>query len=284
MEEIRSLPNARVSQKILSATAWILASAAIVYGFPLWLFSIVVTLLSAVALFELFVLAKDREVPIHVWTGMTCGLSIPVATYLVGSGVIPVGSLVELDGLLLVILLLSLFVAQSTRRENTRALAIVGVTLLSVLYVSWLFSFLIKLRVLPYGRHLVAFLLLTAKGSDIGGYLIGSRFGRHRLIPRISPNKSVEGFWGGLFISVAAAYFCHFLLPAVALWQLILIGGVVGGISQFGDLAESIIKRDFQVKDSGALFPGIGGVLDLIDSLLLSAPFFYYWVIWFWQL
>ncbi len=284
MEETPSLSSLKSGKKIFSATAWVLASAVIVYCFPLWLFSSVVTVLICVALFELFTLAKDREIPIHIWTGMIYGVSIPIATFLVASRTVPLVSLVELDGLLLVTIFLSLFVAQATRRENARALAIISVTFMAVFYISWLFSFLIKLRVLEQGRHLAAFLLLTAKGSDVGGYLIGSYFGSHRLIPRISPNKSVEGFWGGIAVSILGAYLCHFLLPAIPLWQLLTVGAVLGGISQFGDLAESIIKRDCQVKDSGKLIPGIGGIMDLIDSLLLSAPIFYYWVIWFWKL
>ena len=282
--EIPSLHRLKISSKILSASLWIIASALVIYLFPLWLFSVVITGLICIALIELFKLARDHKIPIHIWTGMTFGISIPIATYLVGSKIIPLGSLVELDGVLLVTILFSLFVAQSTRRENTRALAIVGVTFIAVFYISWLFSFLIKLRVLPQGCHLVAYLLLVAKGSDVGGYLIGSRFGRHHLIPRISPNKSVEGFWGGLLVSCIAAYFCQLILPMVPLWHLLLTGVVLGGISQFGDLAESIIKRDCQVKDSGSLIPGIGGIMDLIDSLLLSAPLFYYWVIWGWKL
>lgn len=283
MEETPFLHKLRIRKKILSGTAWIFASAFIIYRFPLWLFSAIITALICIALFELFALAKDREIPIHVWTGMIYGVSIPVATFLVGSRVVPIVSLVELDGLLLVTIFLSLFVAQATRRENARALAIISVTFMAVFYISWLFSFLIKLRVLEQGKHLAAFLLLTAKGSDVGGYLIGSYFGSHRLIPRISPNKSVEGFWGGIAISILGAYLCHFFLPRIPLWQLLAIGGILGGISQFGDLAESIIKRDCQVKDSGKLIPGIGGIMDLIDSLLLSAPIFYYWVIWFWR-
>lgn len=278
------LPNPKISKKIISGTSWILLSAIIIYLFPLWLFSLVITVLVSIALFELLSLARKHHIPIHVWTGMSYGISIPIVTYLVGSGIIPLVSLVELDGLLVITILLSLFIAQATRRENIQALTIVSVTFMAVFYTSWLFSYLIKLRVLPQGQHLVAFLLLTAKGSDVGGYLIGSRFGKHRLIPRISPNKSVEGFWGGLFISVTAAFFCQFLLPAVPVWQLMVVGALLGGISQFGDLAESIIKRDFQVKDSGALIPGIGGAMDLIDSLLLSAPLFYYWVVTFWKI
>ena len=240
--------------------------------------------MNAIALSELFALAKDRDIPVHSWTGFSAGLATPIFTYLVAMQLIPIQSLEQLDGLLVAGILFALFVAQATRRENKLALVIVGVTFLSVFYVSWFFSFLIKLRVRPEGAHLVAFLLLVTKGSDIGGYLIGSRFGSHRLIPRISPNKSVEGFLGGLVVSLSAAFFCQLILSKQPLWHLLGLGLVLGVISQFGDLAESIIKRDCQVKDSGTIIPGMGGMLDLVDSLLLTAPLFYYWVVWVWRL
>ena len=98
-----------------------------------------------------------------------------------------------------------------------------------------------------------------------------------RLIPRISPNKSVEGAVGGLAFSVLGAFACRGMLP-LAVWQLVLAGLVIGVAGQLGDLSESLMKRDCEIKDSAEVIPGMGGVLDIIDSLLFTAPVFYFYL------
>ncbi|MEK7084296.1 MAG: phosphatidate cytidylyltransferase, partial [Patescibacteria group bacterium] len=168
------------------------------------------------------------------------------------------------------------------RRANTQN-AIVGLstTLFGVLYVSWFFSFLVKIRLmLPGvdGVKLLAFILLVTKSGDIGALLVGIRFGKHPLLPNVSPNKSIEGAAGSFLFSVIAAVACRSFLPELPYFSMIhvaLMGAFFGGLGQLGDLSESLIKRDCHVKDSGKLLPGMGGVLDVIDSLLFSAPAFY---------
>lgn len=125
------------------------------------------------------------------------------------------------------------------------------------------------------GHRLVALCLLVTKGCDIGAYLIGRSIGKRPLVPTISPKKTVEGGVGGLVVSVLAAALSASYLPEVSLWQLILVGVILGIVAQAGDLFESIVKRACQVKDSGWLLPGLGGVLDTIDSVLFAAPVFY---------
>ena len=124
-------------------------------------------------------------------------------------------------------------------------------------------------------------ILLITKTGDIGAYLIGSKWGKHTLISRISAGKSVEGAIGGLFFSISAALACKSFLPEHSVFSysnLILMGSSLGVLGQLGDLSESLIKRDCQVKDSGKVFPGLGGVLDTIDSLLFTAPAFYFYM------
>ncbi len=119
------------------------------------------------------------------------------------------------------------------------------------------------------------------KSGDMGAYVIGSRFGRHALLPKVSPNKSVEGGVGALVTSaVVAVLFTGFLPKGVdfPMWQVALMGAFFGGLGQLGDLSESLIKRDCGVKDSGKLMPGLGGILDMIDSLLFAAPAFYLYI------
>ena len=120
-------------------------------------------------------------------------------------------------------------------------------------------------------------MLLITKLGDIGAYLIGSSFGKHPLIPRISPKKTIEGAFGGLLFSVLGALASRIFLGFDYL-HLILIGLGLGILGQLGDLSESLLKRDCGIKDSGSIFPGMGGVLDEIDSLLFAGPVFYFYL------
>ena len=153
----------------------------------------------------------------------------------------------------------------------------ISTTLFGILYVSWFFSFLIKIRYLHAGLGFLAALLLITKLGDIGAYLIGSSFGKHPLIPRISPKKTIEGAFGGLLFSVLGALASRIFLGFDYL-HLILIGLGLGILCQLGDLSESLLKRDCGIKDSGSIFPGMGGVLDEIDSLLFAGPVFYFYL------
>ncbi len=134
------------------------------------------------------------------------------------------------------------------------------------------------------GRNWLLLALLTTFATDTGAYLVGRAIGRHPLAPAISPNKTWEGAIGGFVGAVAAAllmgqFFNLGLSPAAWNWQLPLIGATVGIAAQAGDLLESRLKRLAQVKDAGNLMPGHGGLLDRLDSLLLTIPVVYYLVI-----
>ncbi len=183
--------------------------------------------------------------------------------------------------LFIVIAFLLILFMQFARQDNKNAILGLSTTLFGVLYVSWFFSFLVKIRLLLPGMEgvkLLGFILLVTKSGDVGALLIGTTIGRHPLIPKVSPNKSVEGTLGGILVSSLTAVMCCSFLPLeihFPLWQIALMGMFFGSLGQLGDLSESLIKRDCGVKDSGKLFPGLGGVLDMIDSLLFSAPAFY---------
>jgi phosphatidate cytidylyltransferase len=114
--------------------------------------------------------------------------------------------------------------------------------------------------------------------GDVGAYLVGRAFGKHPLIPRISPNKTIEGTIGGLAFSVASALAGKFYLQNFSIPHLLTLGLLLGILAQVGDLAESMLKRDCAVKDSGNSISGFGGMLDIIDSLIFTAPIFYFYV------
>ena len=148
--------------------------------------------------------------------------------------------------------------------------------MMSFFYLPWCLGFFIKLMFLKGidGRLLIVFLILTAKGTDIFSYVFGKSIGKHKMSPVISPNKTIEGAIGGLLCSLLIAGLCQkiFMKQAFPLSQTLLYGFMISGISILGDLTESLLKRDSCIKDSGGAIPGLGGILDMLDSILFAAP------------
>ncbi|EKD28977.1 MAG: Phosphatidate cytidylyltransferase [uncultured bacterium] len=158
----------------------------------------------------------------------------------------------------------------------------ISISLFAFIYISWCMGFVIKLLFIPQmdGRILVFFLILVAKSTDIFGYVFGKTMGKKKIAPTISPGKTVEGTIGGISCAVFIGLLFHgFVLSKYFnLLETLIISLLVAVVSFFGDLAESLLKRDSEIKDSGGLIPGLGGVLDLLDSVLLSAPLLYFCV------
>ena len=155
----------------------------------------------------------------------------------------------------------------------------VGSSLLMIVYVGFLAAFGVRLRVDlggPVGAWALLYFLLVVKSADIGAYVTGRLLGRHRIVPAISPSKTLEGFLGGGVLAVIVAYLAsRVLLPdaaALGAGQSAVFGLVMGLLGPAGDLFESILKRDAGVKDSGRRIPAFGGVLDMMDSPLFAAP------------
>jgi phosphatidate cytidylyltransferase len=129
------------------------------------------------------------------------------------------------------------------------------------------------------GRWWIAYLLVVTKITDVGAYFAGSLWGRRKLAPAISPKKTIEGAIFGLACAMAASLAFSLLGNYAGPFRLrtlewLFLGGLLGAVGQFGDLSESLLKRDANKKDSNAL-PGVGGVLDLVDSILFNAPIIY---------
>jgi phosphatidate cytidylyltransferase len=134
-------------------------------------------------------------------------------------------------------------------------------------------------RALDGGEFLVFFVVLVTWAGDTGAYYVGMSLGRHQLAPVISPNKTVEGLMGGLLLALAMAVVASlWFLPSLTLADCLATGLLLAGAGLLGDLVESALKRSAGVKDSGMLIPGHGGMLDRLDSLLFTAPIFYYYV------
>jgi phosphatidate cytidylyltransferase len=161
-------------------------------------------------------------------------------------------------------------------------------TVAGILYIGWLGAYFISLVNLPEGRFWLLTVLPAVWAADSGAYIVGTRLGRHKMTPRLSPKKSWEGFLGGIVFSVVItallAYGWQQLGgPGSAITPLrgVILGLALSTLPTLGDLGESMLKRQVGVKDSGTLLPGHGGVFDRIDSWLWAAPVGYYVIVWF---
>jgi phosphatidate cytidylyltransferase len=168
-------------------------------------------------------------------------------------------------------------------RQSQQAITLMAGTVLATLYFGGLGWFLLALRVkhatgensFRGSTAVIIMILLVVKFTDIGAFFGGKLFGRHKLIPWLSPGKTWEGLFCGLIFAGAMAAAWAPAIQPLTVYKAILIGVILGGVGQLGDLLESLMKRDADVKDSGTLVPGFGGVLDITDSPLLAGPFAY---------
>jgi phosphatidate cytidylyltransferase len=256
-----------LTKRIISAVVLISIISTVIF-FD-WLCALAITLFIVGGLYEYFVMLEKKGISIYKYFGIGMGTIIPLSIMFRFE---PTKSW---ELLFIVLALFFLILMQFKRRDNSGVIVDISTTLFGILYVSWFFSFLIKIRYLSGGLGFLAALLLITKAGDIGAFLVGSKWGKKLLMPRISPKKTVEGSLGGLIFSILGGIACKPLLP-FGYGQLLVISVSLGVLGQLGDLSESLLKRDCQVKDSGNIFPGMGGVLDEIDSLLFTAPVFYF--------
>ena len=172
-----------------------------------------------------------------------------------------------------------LFFVQALKRGIDDTIKNVSVTVFGIIYICFFLSFIMQIRHMHDGLNIILIVLLLTKGGDIGGYLFGRKFGRHKF-SSFSPNKTIEGASFALFCSLMIAV-CLNAIPGMKVMPFYLIvpfGLLVGASGIIGDLIESIIKRDMAVKDSSSAIPAFGGLLDILDSLLISIPVAYFFL------
>ncbi|KQC08048.1 MAG: hypothetical protein APR54_05090 [Candidatus Cloacimonas sp. SDB] len=182
----------------------------------------------------------------------------------------------KLDFALAVILLIQiiLFCHELIKKRMNKIVKITSASLFLVLYSSFFISFVYYVRQLQNGRTLLICLMILIWITDTAAYFSGTYLGRKRNIIAASPKKSLEGFIGGIIAALGGAFICGTLWN-LSISEILILGITAGIVGQFGDLMESLIKRDFGVKDSSSLLPGHGGMLDRFDSLTLAAPVFF---------
>jgi phosphatidate cytidylyltransferase len=250
-----------------------------------YVFLVIMVLLAVSGLAEFYGLAAKRGLVCFEGWGILGGVLLVAGTFLNLTGVLGTsGSPARVNDLetgFLILFVLGLCARQLACRSNTAGLLAIAVTLFGLMYVPWLLNFIQKINFFSgvEGHYYVLYFVVLTKSSDTGAYAVGSLLGRHKMIPRISPGKTWEGFAGAIGATVLASLlFVHFLGRSMAgmnTVHAIVLGVLLGLGAVLGDLMESLFKREAGVKDSGRFFPGIGGILDLLDSLLFNAPIMY---------
>ena len=268
---------------------WSVALGIIFSGYEIAFFFLIGTL-GLVSLWEFYGMLDHKGLPNFKVTAMVCGVVLLCGSFYYYSRFGP-GHSYDFEMAVLLFFLLTVFTRQMFESLRDDApLRTMAYTLFGLLYVLWLFNFITKIvYVVPRsptgavtGQFYVLYLVVVTKFSDMGAYLTGSLIGRHPLIPHISPKKTWEGFFGALFLSLLASWGMFRFMPghlSVLTWtHATVLGLLLGFAAVIGDLAESIVKRSTGAKDSGNFLPGIGGTLDLVDSLLFTAPLLFFYL------
>lgn len=234
-------------------------------------FGILLLGIGTLALFEFYKLAVRKIPSLGIITGLVTGSFVIASTFLAASGVLnPLWLYCNLAFILL-LFILALFINHQKASEN------LGIQILGILYISLplaLSSYIIFPRSFQYvyTHRIMLGMFMLIWINDIFAYLAGITLGRHRLYEKISPKKSWEGVFGGTVFTIISAFWISDIMNCLLRKDWLIIAGIVSVFGVMGDLFESMFKREGNVKDSGSLIPGHGGILDRIDSMLFVIP------------
>lgn len=272
---------------------WVVVTAVFLSANP-WVFIAVTTALGMLGVCEYFRMTKEGGMPSMPAWGILVSLVylLTLGWKLASDGYECLDAIHGLDAAFFILVVMGGFCLQLSRPvDGQKTLLMIAVTTLGFVYIPVMFSFLSRLLFLPAssdpipGAWLVVWLAAVTKFTDMGAYVTGSLIGKHKMIPHISPKKTWQGFVGGLLFAQLAGCGLFAIMPGKLL--LLSCWGWVVGLSLLlallavvGDLAESVLKRSIGTKDSGNTLPGIGGTLDLIDSLCFTAPVLYFMLKW----
>jgi phosphatidate cytidylyltransferase len=284
--------KARVFVRRLTSTLalWAMVLAAMFSGNRFlsdYVFLLILLVLAVAGVLEFYGLVEKEGMVCFRWIGVSGAVLLMVGTFAKIQGVLgefrTPARVNDFEVLFLILFVLGLCVRQFISTTNTKGILAISTTLFGLMYVPWLLNFIQKIHFFPgldgNGKFYVLYFILVTKFSDTGAYVVGSLIGRHKMIPRISPGKTWEGFAGAILVSTGASLVFAWLagprLQGMTPVHAVVLGILLSSAAVIGDLIESTFKREAGVKDSGRFFPGIGGILDLLDSLLFNAPLMY---------
>jgi phosphatidate cytidylyltransferase len=273
---------------ITTVILWTVIIAALFFSSTLIsdsVFILVIVLIAAAGLMEFYGLAEKRGLACFKWSGLIGGILLIIGTFFNVTGHLGMSNsparVNDFETSFLILFVLGLCIRQLFSKQNPAGITAIAVTLFGLMYVPWLLNFIQKITFFQgvNGKIFFIYFVLVTKFSDTGAYAVGSLIGKHKMIPRISPGKTWEGFGGAIFLSTVASlvFVCFFgnRMYGMTAIHAVILGVVLSVTAVIGDLIESLFKREAGVKDSGKFFPGIGGILDLLDSLLFNAPIMY---------
>jgi phosphatidate cytidylyltransferase len=267
--------------------------------------------LSVIGMLEFYGILKHAGIPAFRNLGIVGGIALILSGYLSLNIdlILPhpaTDGWRDFPAMIMTLIVFAICVRQFPQKNNPHPLPTISCTLLGLIYVPFLLMYLVWLAfrwtptswIAPLSStatSLLLYLIVVVKASDVGAYFVGNAIGRHKLFPRISPGKTWEGLGGGLASGILAslvvfwilrgsvegnapALFGRLTMTTVDAW---ILGALLGSIGVLGDLVESLLKRSAGLKDSGHLFPGMGGILDVLDSLLFAGPALYFYLRWF---
>ncbi|HTL74663.1 MAG TPA: phosphatidate cytidylyltransferase [bacterium] len=281
-------------RSVSTAILWTVVIAALFSGNPLisnGVFLLLIAVLALSGLVEFYGIAEKRGLTCFKFSGVIGGLLLMIGTFLNLTGHLGTSGsparVNDFETSFLILFVLGLCVRQFIAKNNSAGILTIATTLFGLMYVPYLLNFIQKISYFSFpfgssadaGKFFLLYFILVTKFSDTGAYVVGSLIGRHKMIPRISPGKTWEGFGGAILVSTGASVaYVHFFgahMPGMNYLHAVILGVILSMAAVIGDLIESLFKREAGVKDSGKLFPGIGGILDLLDSLLFNAPLMY---------
>jgi len=288
-------------KRVLTAVVLVPLVLLVVFKAPMWLFALVIALIVVLALHEYLHICKAYGIQPMPWITYALSLLLILAV-LVNIDIELVGDvhhwvfLLSKEWVLLSVFSLSLFfgIPVVFRSDMRMALAASAVSAFGILYIAAPLAMLLLFRHNESTTIFLIFILLSVWAGDIAAYYVGRSIGRHKLAPTVSPNKTWEGAVASVIASIGVALlvfrfqypieslfarngFTFYTPPSRSVASLVVLGLVTNVAAQFGDLFESAIKRGAQVKDSGSLLPGHGGILDRIDALLFAIPAVWYY-------
>lgn len=238
------------------------------------IFVAAVSLVSSFALLEYFQIAKSKGILPRVSIAIIATILYTFAVFIS----IEFSSFQALPWIVIGLFLAYLFVSHFSIAEN--AVTSIAVTFFGMIYITVPLSMLVSIVYFfkddPLkGQLWLIYLLAVTKMTDVGGLFIGKFFGKKKLIPTVSPNKTVEGALGGILASILTSVVFAYFSSLVSVFGAIILGLILSIFAMLGDLAESLLKRDGGIKDSGHNIPGLGGILDMVDSLIFTTPVIY---------
>ena len=266
----------QLASRLLTASVGVPVTivCSLVGGIP---FLLAMNLVIGAGLFEFYRMMEAKGIRPYKTVGVAAGLVVSWYVYFQGG---------VFSGLFITLILITIMGLELFRRDGELAVFHISTTILGVFYVAWLGSHIILLRQLgenvagtDLGGFFVILAFALAWGTDTGAYFVGNSFGKRKLLPRVSPGKSVEGALGGVVVAIVVAFIAKVtIVPLLTVVDVLVLGLTAPVMAVLGDLVESLMKRDVRIKDTSRALPGHGGMLDRFDSVLFVAPLVYYYL------